>query len=151
MRQPRAQHSFAKISRSLAGKIFTRHSSPLAEPKHSSPIWSEAPQIPCVNELHQGCAWRVQNWITYPTGERKVGTTCLFDVYIVTPAPVLYGDGGGKEAAAGGDHIEFILIVVKRGYIQYPPRGVEMMCRVWLDTSSLGLMFYSCMDQDNNW
>ena len=54
----------------------------------------------------------------------------MFDVYIVTPAPVLYGKGGGNEAAAGGDHIEFLLFVVKRGYIQYPPRGVEMMCRV---------------------
>ena len=45
-------------------------------------------------------------------------TTCLYNVYIVTPALVLYGGGGGKGAAAGGDYIEFILIVVKRGYIQ---------------------------------
>jgi len=46
-----------------------------------------------------------------------IGTTCLFDVYIVTPAPVLYGKGGGNEAVAGDDHIEFLLFVVKRGYI----------------------------------
>ena len=52
-------------------------------------------------------------------------TTCLYNVYIVTAALVLNGGGGGKGAAAGGDYIEFILIVVKRGYIQYPPRGLR--------------------------